>query len=84
MRLMCPLSTFQSFLPLSFTSTETAGPGLPHSQMELQELRSHLAMELLWLQQAINSRKEVGTNWELFMFVRVGVSSLLSQPGWTL
>ncbi|XP_049630817.1 IQ domain-containing protein C [Suncus etruscus] len=37
---------------------ETAGPGLPHSQMELQELRSHLAMELLWLQQAINSRKE--------------------------
>ncbi|XP_036707929.1 IQ domain-containing protein C isoform X3 [Balaenoptera musculus] len=40
---------------------EAAGPGLPHSQTELQELqyhRSHLAMELLWLQQAINSRKE--------------------------
>ncbi|XP_068393942.1 IQ domain-containing protein C isoform X2 [Eschrichtius robustus] len=38
-----------------------AGPGLPHSQTGLQELqyhRSHLAMELLWLQQAINSRKE--------------------------
>lgn len=36
-------------------------PGLPHSHTELQELqyhRSHLAMELLWLQQAINSRKE--------------------------
>ncbi|XP_059233006.1 IQ domain-containing protein C [Mustela nigripes] len=40
---------------------EAAGPGLPHSQTELQELQyhhSHLAMELLWLQQAINSRKE--------------------------
>ncbi|XP_054994870.1 IQ domain-containing protein C isoform X2 [Sorex araneus] len=37
---------------------ETAGPGLSYSQTELQELRSHLAMELLWLQQAINSRKE--------------------------
>ncbi|XP_012876003.1 PREDICTED: IQ domain-containing protein C isoform X2 [Dipodomys ordii] len=40
---------------------ETTGPGLSHSQYELQELQyhqSHLAMELLWLQQAINSRKE--------------------------
>ncbi|XP_054427872.1 LOW QUALITY PROTEIN: IQ domain-containing protein C [Pteronotus mesoamericanus] len=40
---------------------EAAGPGLPRSPTELQELqyrRSHLAMELLWLQQAINSRKE--------------------------
>ncbi|XP_077619652.1 IQ domain-containing protein C [Crocuta crocuta] len=40
---------------------EAVGPGLPHSQPELQELQhhhSHLAMELLWLQQAINSRKE--------------------------
>ncbi|XP_066125886.1 IQ domain-containing protein C isoform X1 [Saccopteryx bilineata] len=40
---------------------EAAGPELPHSATELQELRylrSHLAMELLWLQQAINSRKE--------------------------
>uniref|UniRef100_A0A2K6FHI2 IQ motif containing C n=1 Tax=Propithecus coquereli TaxID=379532 RepID=A0A2K6FHI2_PROCO len=40
---------------------ETTGPGPLHCQPELQELqyhRSHLAMELLWLQQAINSRKE--------------------------
>ncbi|XP_045332463.1 IQ domain-containing protein C [Leopardus geoffroyi] len=40
---------------------EAVGPGLPHSQTKLQELQyhhSHLAMELLWLQQAINSRKE--------------------------
>ncbi|XP_010593465.2 IQ domain-containing protein C isoform X1 [Loxodonta africana] len=40
---------------------EATDPGLPYSQLELQEvqhLRSHLAMELLWLQQAINSRKE--------------------------
>lgn len=40
---------------------EAAGPGLPHGPTELQELqyrRSHLAMELLWIQQAINSRKE--------------------------
>ncbi|XP_023363545.1 IQ domain-containing protein C isoform X2 [Otolemur garnettii] len=39
---------------------EATGPGLLHSQPQLQELqyhRSHLAMELLWLQQAINSRK---------------------------
>ncbi|XP_028615747.1 IQ domain-containing protein C [Grammomys surdaster] len=32
--------------------------GLSQSQQELQEQRNHLAMELLWLQQAINSRKE--------------------------
>uniref|UniRef100_A0A2K6TTU4 IQ motif containing C n=1 Tax=Saimiri boliviensis boliviensis TaxID=39432 RepID=A0A2K6TTU4_SAIBB len=40
---------------------EATDPRLSHSQPELQELqyhRSHLAMELLWLQQAINSRKE--------------------------
>ncbi|XP_023582797.1 IQ domain-containing protein C isoform X1 [Trichechus manatus latirostris] len=40
---------------------ETTDPGLPYSQLDLQEvqhLRSHLAMELLWLQQAISSRKE--------------------------
>lgn len=42
-------------------NSEATGPGLSHSQHELQELqyhRSHLAMELLWIQQAINSRKE--------------------------
>lgn len=32
--------------------------GLSQTQQELQEQRNHLAMELLWLQQAINSRKE--------------------------
>ncbi|GAB1288975.1 IQ domain-containing protein C [Apodemus speciosus] len=32
--------------------------GVTQSQQGLQELRNHLAMELLWLQQAINSRKE--------------------------
>ncbi|XP_051044850.1 IQ domain-containing protein C isoform X2 [Phodopus roborovskii] len=32
--------------------------GLSQSQHELQDQRNHLAMELLWLQQAINSRKE--------------------------
>uniref|UniRef100_G1QPN5 IQ motif containing C n=1 Tax=Nomascus leucogenys TaxID=61853 RepID=G1QPN5_NOMLE len=40
---------------------EATDQRLPHSQPQLQELqyhRSHLAMELLWLQQAINSRKE--------------------------
>lgn len=40
---------------------EPAAPKLPHSQTRLRELQhhcSHLAMELLWLQQAINSRKE--------------------------
>lgn len=58
-------SRLSSFFPPSFTEAE--GPGLPHSPAELQELqyrRSHLAMELLWLQQAINSRKEVSTNLE--------------------
>ncbi|XP_058534237.1 IQ domain-containing protein C isoform X2 [Ochotona princeps] len=40
---------------------EATGPGTPHGSPEFQELqchRSHLAMELLWIQQAINSRKE--------------------------
>ena len=64
----CPLSAPSRLSPFVLPSfTEAAGPGLPHSQTELQELqyhRSHLAMELLWLQQAINSRKEVGTNLE--------------------
>ncbi|XP_052033432.1 IQ domain-containing protein C isoform X2 [Apodemus sylvaticus] len=32
--------------------------GVSQSQQALQEQRNHLAMELLWLQQAINSRKE--------------------------
>lgn len=44
---------------------EATGPGPSDSQHELQELqyhRSHLAMEMLWIQQAINSRKEVSTN----------------------
>ncbi|EPY87296.1 hypothetical protein CB1_000256021 [Camelus ferus] len=51
---------------------EAEGPRLPQSQTELQELQyhhSHLAMELLWLQQAINSRKEVGTNLEPFLHI---------------
>ncbi|XP_045155207.1 IQ domain-containing protein C isoform X2 [Echinops telfairi] len=39
-------------------SPEATDPGLPCSRLELQHLHSHLAMELLWLQQAINSRKE--------------------------
>ncbi|KAF7467221.1 Hypothetical predicted protein [Marmota monax] len=42
-------------------NSEATGPGPSHSQHEIQELqyhRSHLAMELLWIQQAINSRKE--------------------------
>lgn len=42
-------------------NSEAAGPGLWQSRQELQELqdhRNHLAMELLWLQQAVNSRKE--------------------------
>ncbi|XP_040830054.1 IQ domain-containing protein C isoform X2 [Ochotona curzoniae] len=40
---------------------EATCPGTPHGSPEFQELqchRSHLAMELLWIQQAINSRKE--------------------------
>lgn len=64
-----PQGFFSFFLP---TFTEVAGPGLSHSQTELQELqyyRSHLAMELLWLQQAINSRKEVCTNLEPFLHI---------------
>ncbi|XP_037354386.1 IQ domain-containing protein C isoform X2 [Talpa occidentalis] len=47
--------------PSRMDNPEAAGPRLPHNQTQLQELQyhcSHLAMELLWLQQAINSRKE--------------------------
>lgn len=68
----CPVFTPQGFLPSSPVFTEAAGPGLPHGPTELQELqyrRSHLAMELLWIQQAINSRKEVGTNLEPFVHI---------------
>ncbi|NP_932143.2 IQ domain-containing protein C isoform 1 [Mus musculus] len=42
----------------SVSKMENADLGLSQSQQELQEQRNHLAMELLWLQQAINSRKE--------------------------
>ncbi|CAK7322013.1 IQ domain-containing protein C [Vulpes lagopus] len=45
----------------SMENPEAAGPGLPYSPTELRELQyhhNHLAMELLWLQQAISSRKE--------------------------
>jgi len=47
--------------PSQGETREAASLGLPRSQTELQELQyhhNHLAMELLWLQQAINSRKE--------------------------
>ncbi|XP_006158210.1 IQ domain-containing protein C [Tupaia chinensis] len=46
---------------ISGVEDPATGSGLPHHQRELQELqhhRSHLAMELLWLQQAVRSRKE--------------------------
>lgn len=43
-----------------FLFIEVTDLGLSQSHQELQEQRNHLAMELLWLQQAINSRKEVG------------------------
>lgn len=59
----CPVCTPKAFSIFLSSSAEAAGPGLPCSQTELQELQyhhNHLAMELLWLQQAINSRKEVG------------------------
>lgn len=68
-----PSVCFSNLSPFILSSfTEAAGPGLSHSQTELQELqyqRSHLAMELLWLQQAINSRKEVGTNLKAFLHI---------------
>ncbi|KAG8506798.1 IQ domain-containing protein C, partial [Galemys pyrenaicus] len=47
--------------PSRMENPEAVGPRLPHSQTQVQELQyqcSHLAMELLWIQQAINSRKE--------------------------
>ncbi|XP_012577896.1 PREDICTED: IQ domain-containing protein C [Condylura cristata] len=48
-------------IPSRMENPEAADPRLPQRQTQLQELQyhcSHLAMELLWLQQAINSRKE--------------------------
>lgn len=42
----------------SVENPDAMGPGLPQGLSELQSHRSHLAMELLWIQQAINSRKE--------------------------
>ncbi|EGW00114.1 IQ domain-containing protein C [Cricetulus griseus] len=46
----------ESSLPVG--SNAVTDLGLSQSQQELQDQRNHLAMELLWLQQAINSRKE--------------------------
>lgn len=50
-------------IAISQMENPATGPGLSQSQhelllQELQSQRSHLAMELLWLQQAITSRKE--------------------------
>lgn len=42
----------------SMSQVDNADLGLSQSQQELQDQRNHLAMELLWLQQAIRSRKE--------------------------
>ncbi|XP_006994434.3 IQ domain-containing protein C isoform X2 [Peromyscus maniculatus bairdii] len=42
----------------SMSQVDNADLGLSQSQQELQDQRNHLAMELLWLQQAIHSRKE--------------------------
>ncbi|XP_045155206.1 IQ domain-containing protein C isoform X1 [Echinops telfairi] len=59
----CKARTVPSIGPSRLASSfppraEATDPGLPCSRLELQHLHSHLAMELLWLQQAINSRKE--------------------------
>ncbi|OBS75315.1 hypothetical protein A6R68_14112 [Neotoma lepida] len=43
---------------ISMSEVDNADLRLSQSQHELQDQRNHLAMELLWLQQAINSRKE--------------------------
>lgn len=65
-RLHC--STESSGWTSSFAETETndgcrapplkdGGNDLPHNLLQLRHYRSHLAMEMLWLQQAIASRK---------------------------
>lgn len=45
-------------ISLSAEDNAVTDLGLSQNQHELQDQRNHLAMELLWLQQAINSRKE--------------------------
>ena len=58
--------TFDTFCALKncyfFSDTilgEDSSKGLPSDPLKLYELREHIGMELLWTEQAIQSRKQV-------------------------
>lgn len=46
----------------------TLDPELPSDAEKLRELRDHVAMELLWTEQAIQSRKKVSYWYDLRTF----------------
>lgn len=46
----------------------TLDPELPSDAEKLRELRDHVAMELLWTEQAIQSRKKVSYWYDLMTF----------------
>lgn len=48
--------------------TTTLDPELPSDAEKLRELRDHVAMELLWTEQAIQSRKKVSYWYDLTTF----------------
>lgn len=71
-------SCFRFCAELSFGSMEKE---LPETLPELQRYRKHLAMEMLWLQQAIASRKNVRASCFL-LIVWVGVHMCAHSECW--
>lgn len=57
--------TDKSFDPVIGNDSTTLDPELPGDAEKLRELRDHVAMELLWTEQAIQSRKKVSYWYDL-------------------
>jgi len=54
--------------PVIGNDSTTLDPELPGDAEKLRELRDHVAMELLWTEQAIQSRKKVSYWYDLRTF----------------
>lgn len=57
--------SFTSSDPVVGDDPTTFDPDLPSDPDKLHELRDHIAMELLWTEQAIQSRKKVSYWYDL-------------------
>ena len=83
--------TFDTFCALKiyyfFSDTipgEDSSKGLPTDPVKLRELREHIGMELLWTEQAIQSRKKVRNHVLKVQFKVKSVYEPSGTAGWSL